>query len=92
MDIGMKMASRILLILNTVSFFIMCIDKNVAKSKNRRISEKTLLLIAILGGSVGVLAGMRVFRHKTRHIKFVFGVPLIIVLQGIFVYFLRKSG
>ena len=59
----------------------MGIDKHKAKKKQWRISEKTLFLSAVLGGSVGALYGMHLFRHKTKHKSFVFGMPAILVVQ-----------
>lgn len=62
------------------------IDKWKAKRNRWRISEKMLLFLAIIGGSVGALAGMYIFHHKTLHKKFVLGVPLILVIQGMIFY------
>lgn len=59
----------------------MGIDKRKAKKKQYRISEKMLLFIAIFGGSIGSILGMKVFHHKTLHYKFKFGLPLILLLQ-----------
>lgn len=68
--------------LNVITFLIYGIDKYKAKRAKWRIPESTLLWLAICGGSIGALLGMRVWRHKTRHKKFRYGVPLIIVLQA----------
>ena len=70
-----------LLIINLVAFALMGIDKRKAKRSEWRIPEKTLFLSAILGGSIGAIAGMQVFRHKTKHWYFQYGMPLILVLQ-----------
>jgi len=59
----------------------MLIDKQRAIPKEWRIPEKTLICISIIGGSIGMLIGMSAFRHKTKHIKFKFGVPLILLIQ-----------
>jgi len=59
----------------------MGIDKRKAIKRSWRISEATLFLVAILGGSVGSILGMKLFRHKTRHWYFVWGMPAILVLQ-----------
>jgi len=56
-------------------------DKQKAKKGLWRIPEKTLFLISILGGSLGAILGMYIFRHKTKHWKFVIGMPLILILQ-----------
>lgn len=59
----------------------MGIDKEKAKRGSWRIPEKTLFLLAIIGGSIGSIIGMQVFRHKTKHWYFVWGMPAILVLQ-----------
>lgn len=68
-------------ILSLIGFCSMGIDKRKAKKKQYRISEKTLLLIALFGGSIGSIVGMKVFHHKTLHNKFRIGLPLILLLQ-----------
>lgn len=70
-----------LLIINAVSFLLMLVDKLKAKKNLWRIPESTLLTSAVLGGSIGALAGMYTFRHKTKHLKFTLGVPLILIVQ-----------
>ena len=75
-----------LLIVNAVSFLLMLVDKRKAQRKLWRIPESTLLLSVVIGGSLGSLAGMYTFRHKTKHLKFTLGVPAILILQ-IAVYF-----
>lgn len=70
-----------LLGINSTGFIIMGVDKAKAKKKVWRIKEKTLFLIAIIGGSFGVLIGMEWFRHKTKHKSFVFGIPSILFIQ-----------
>ncbi len=67
--------------INLVAFFMYGIDKYKAKHELYRISEKALLRVAILGGSVGALLGMIVFHHKTKHAKFEILLPLLFVLQ-----------
>ena len=69
------------LIINVIGFFLMGIDKLRAKKQVWRVPEKTLFLIALLGGSVGTNVGMYVFRHKTKHWYFVIGMPLILIAQ-----------
>ena len=77
-----------LVLVNLIAFALYGIDKRRAKQGAWRISEYTLLLVALLGGSLGALLGMRYFRHKTRHRKFRYGVPLILLLQlGLGLYF-----
>lgn len=71
-----------LVVVNLVAFYLMWRDKRLAKKENaRRIPEKTLFLSAILGGSIGAIVGMRMFRHKTKHWYFVVGMPLILIAQ-----------
>lgn len=70
-----------LVIINALAFLIMLADKQKAKKHLWRIPEATLLTVAILGGSVGSLAGMRFFHHKTKKPKFRIGIPLVLVLQ-----------
>jgi len=70
-----------LLIVNAVSFLLMLVDKRSAQKKLWRIPESTLLLSAAIGGSIGALAGMYTFRHKTKHVKFTLGVPAILIAQ-----------
>ena len=70
-----------LLIVNAVAFLLMLVDKQKARKKLWRIPESTLLLSAAIGGSIGSLAGMYTFRHKTKHLKFTLGVPAILILQ-----------
>lgn len=69
-----------LIVINIFAFFLYGIDKIKAKYNRWRISENALMLSALAGGFIGALAGMQVFRHKTRHMKFVIGVPVIAVL------------
>ncbi len=71
--------------INLIGFFIMGIDKRRARKNKWRVQEKTLFLIALLFGSIGVLTGMYVFRHKTRHLSFKLGIPAIIAVQVLLV-------
>lgn len=70
-----------LLIINAAGFLLMLIDKWKAKNNRWRIPEATLFLVAVIGGSIGSIAGMYAFRHKTKHIKFIVGMPLILAVQ-----------
>lgn len=70
-----------LLLINAIAFLLMLVDKQKARKNLWRIPEATLLGTALLGGSIGALAGMYTFRHKTRHIKFTLGIPAILILQ-----------
>ena len=66
---------------NVVTFTVYGIDKRKARRGAWRIPEKTLFLLPLLGGSVGALLGMKVFRHKTKHWYFVWGIPVILLAQ-----------
>jgi uncharacterized membrane protein YsdA (DUF1294 family) len=80
-----------LAVINVIGFAIMGIDKQKAKRGRFRISEKTLFFVAFLGGSVGAKIGMELFRHKTHHKKFIYGIPAVIVIQLVaFIYFLYR--
>ena len=70
-----------LLAVNIATFFLYGIDKYKAKKGQWRISEATLLLMAVIGGSIGAWAGMRLWHHKMMHKKFEYGIPIIIILQ-----------
>lgn len=70
-----------LLIINAAGFLLMLIDKWKAKKNRWRIPEATLFLVALIGGSIGSIAGMYTCRHKTKHLKFVVGMPLILAIQ-----------
>ena len=77
---------------NLLTFVTYGIDKYKARHKKWRIPEATLLLLAALGGSIGALLAMRVFRHKTLHRKFRYGVPAILLVQiTAAVFFLCKQ-
>lgn len=77
-----------IIIVNLTGFFIMGIDKRRAIKGKWRIRERTLFLIALAFGSVGILVGMYVFRHKTKHLIFTIGIPVILVLQMLLTVFL----
>lgn len=70
-----------LVIINALGFLLMLIDKYKARKNLWRIPEASLITIAIIGGSIGSLIGMRLFRHKTKHPKFAIGIPIILALQ-----------
>ena len=77
------------IMINLIGFVIMFIDKSRAIHKEWRISERSLLFISLIGGSIGMFAGIHIFRHKTKHLKFTIGVPSIFIIQIIAaVYFI----
>ena len=79
-----------LLIINIVTFLVYGIDKWKARKAMWRIREASLLMLAVLGGSIGAWLGMKVWHHKTQHKKFRYGIPAIIIIQlviiGFFLY------
>lgn len=77
----MKSCIIYLVVINLIGFIVMFIDKQRAIKKKWRIREKTLFLIAIIGGSFGGILGMNIFRHKTKHQKFKYGFPIILFIQ-----------
>ena len=86
-----KLILLYLLIVNALGFLLMLVDKRKAQKNLWRIPESTLFLIAAIGGSIGSLAGMYKFRHKTKHWQFVIGMPAILILQLALVYLLLKA-
>lgn len=77
--------------MNAIGFAIMGIDKYKARKNLWRIPEATLFIIAIIGGSIGSIIGMYTFRHKTRHLTFVIGMPAILIIQILLIVLLIKS-
>lgn len=75
-------------LINLIAFALMGIDKRKAIKGAFRIPEATLFIIAIIGGSIGSIVGMYTFRHKTRHFKFVYGMPAILIVQILLVVLL----
>ena len=69
--------------INTVAYLVMSDDKRRARQRRERIPEKTLFLLALIGGALGVLLAMNVKRHKTKHLSFRVGVPLLLLLNAI---------
>ncbi len=78
------------LVINLISFFTMWYDKKMAQKSMWRISEKTLFILAILLGGIGIICGMYAFRHKTKHLKFTIGIPITILINIICIYYIFK--
>lgn len=78
-------------VINLIGFFIMGIDKRRAIKHAFRIPEAALFTIAIIGGSLGTTLGMYFFHHKTRHWYFVYGMPFILILQILLLFFLYNG-
>ena len=70
-----------LLAVNLLTFILYGIDKKRARNREWRISERTLIGIAVIGGCIGAILGMYVFHHKTRHWYFRYGLPVILIMQ-----------
>lgn len=70
-----------IVVINIVAYIMYGIDKRKAKKHEWRIPEAYLIGIALAGGSVGAFSGMKIFHHKTKHVKFFVGIPLIMVIQ-----------
>ena len=79
-----------LLAINALSFILFGLDKYKAKKGKWRISEATLLMMAVIGGSIGAWTGMRLGHHKTMHKKFKYGIPIIIIMQVSLVVYLHS--
>ena len=89
-----------LIVINIVTFQVYGIDKVKAKQgsscrasdhrSSGRISEASLLILAVIGGSIGALLGMKIWHHKTMHKKFKYGLPLILIIQIILIGYLSK--
>jgi len=77
--------------INVLTFLVYGIDKWKAKNGSWRISEATLLLLAIIGGSIGALLGMKVWHHKTMHKKFKYGIPAILIIQIILIGYCNNT-
>lgn len=77
----MKVLGIYFLVVNVITFLLYGIDKRRARRNKWRVPEKTLIMVAVLGGSLGALSGMKVFRHKTKKRKFSIGVPVIFLIQ-----------
>ena len=81
MDITQGLVGCCLTVVNAVAFIVYGIDKYRARNGKWRIPEATLLMLAVVGGSVGAWMGMKAWHHKTRHRKFRYGVPALLLLQ-----------
>ncbi|BAM47085.1 DUF1294 domain-containing protein [Amphibacillus xylanus] len=79
----MKKIYMLLIIINLCSLIIMKVDKSRARNNQWRIPEMNIWLISLLGGSVGTYIGMKLFRHKTKHLSFKIGIPLLILIQAL---------
>lgn len=76
---------------NLITLLVVRLDKQRARQRGRRIAERTLFLLAALFGAAGVIGGMYAFRHKTRHLSFVIGMPLLLLVNACCIYWLLLS-
>ena len=89
----MKYFHLYLLLINAAAFVLMLADKRKARKNRWRIPERTLILSAAFGGSIGALLGMYTFRHKTKHLKFTLGIPAILIAQiSLAIWIFQKIG
>ena len=85
-----KQITTYFLIINIITLLTMYIDKSKAKKGKWRVKESTLFILVLLGGGIGGILGMQVFKHKTKKLKFVIGFPLILIFEIlILIYFLQ---
>lgn len=91
MEVFVKFILIYLLVINITTFFTYGVDKWKAKKSKWRIPEATLLWLAVVGGSVGALLGIKIWHHKTLHKKFKYGVPAILIVQLVIVIYLSSS-
>ena len=93
-NVALSVFLAYILVISIISVIVCIYDKKISK-KNRvelRTPEKTLLLLSALGGSVAMLVTMLLIRHKTKHFKFMVGIPVIMVLQAVAVFLLFHFG
>ena len=91
MDILFYLLITYLVIINLIAVIITVYDKVRAIRGKWRVKESTLLLISALGGSVAMYITMHLIRHKTRHLKFMLGIPVIIACQCVIVFFIWRA-
>lgn len=90
MYLDFKTAAVYLLLVNLFAAVVTLVDKRKSIKGKWRVSEKNLFIIALLGGSVGMYITMRIIRHKTRHNRFMIGLPAIFILQMVLLLYFSK--
>ena len=91
MEAYQKVVIVYILAINCIAYIIMCFDKYLSKNKGQRISENTLFFLAFIFGAIGIYFGMKApFYHKAAKEKFKVGIPILIILNGICVYFIYR--
>jgi uncharacterized membrane protein YsdA (DUF1294 family) len=91
MEVNMKILWAYIAAVNIAAFLVMGADKHKAKRHERRISEKSIFTLGFAGGSLGVLIGMNIFHHKTKHLKFTIGIPLMLLLNIALLVYLMNT-
>lgn len=86
--IGIRNILIYFVVINLIGFFAMWLDKQKAKKGAWRIPENTLFMLTVLGGGIGTIAGMYIFRHKTKKLKFTIGMPVILICEIILIVYL----
>ena len=86
--INLKYLALYLLFINVISVILCIADKTMAKTGGWRVSEKTLFIVSAIGGSVGMYSTMNLIRHKTKHKRFMVGLPIIILAQAVLLIWL----
>lgn len=81
-----------IIVVNMIGFLVMLIDKKKAKNGSWRIKEATIFSITFLGGGIGTIVGMYIFRHKTKKYKFTIGLPAILICEIILIIFIYLKG
>lgn len=87
----MKYLIIYVVIINLIAFLAMYVDKRKARYGKWRIPEQTLFVLALIGGSIGAIAGMYTFRHKTKKLRFSIGFPVILVMQIILIFMIYND-
>lgn len=88
-----QVMERALIVLNVLTFLLMGYDKKKAAGHHSRVPENIFLLLALLGGSAGIWFGMKLFRHKTKHLRFTYGIALIVAVQALaLLYLTLRTG
>ena len=88
MNIVIQLIIIYVFVINIIGIIITCYDKLCAVKHSWRVKERTLMLISILGGSIGMYITMQLIRHKTKHLKFLLGIPMIFIFQIALIWFI----
>lgn len=86
----MKFLIGYVMIICSITLVMMAYDKAQARKRGRRVPERTLFFLSAVGGALGGIVAMRIWRHKTKHASFVIGLPALLVLQVVALYWFMK--